>query len=585
MRFSEGEGILAANDGSLGGWASFVQTDDYPCFTNNIPTGPFAPTGNTSSLDFGAIAAGQGGRAADLTAAGGDGTLGALNAFTLCGWLNARDLTAGWGGNRIAFALAWPDGPGFDLVQLANGALRIGINQWPDGANGGGPSSSPGVLRADPQTGAPNWVFFTVTYDPSLAAGQVKYYFGSPTALVTLDSAHDYTGGLANGGVIESTGFLTLGNFSDVVGARNETGPGGGSRLFRGLMDEVRVYDRAFELAEIQQAQLNGALPPVPVTITKQPASRTVFAGQSASFSVQANGTAPFTYQWRRGTVDIAGATDSTYTLAPATTADDGAVFTVKVGNASTPAGVWSEPAALTVLPENGHKVFVSFSEGGSTVTNLGNLAGYGVFAVTGGYPVGSANVPTGPFAPTDNIGSLDFGGIAAGQGGRAVDLTNRIDNTVGPMTAFTITGWLNCSDLTEGWGGNRIAFALASPGGAGFDLVQTANGALRLGVNQWPDAGAGGPFSSDGRITADPALGAANWVFFAVTYESAAPFGNVTYYFGSPDQAAELDAALDYPQGALQQTGPLTIGNFSSVASGLATRPGRAAAAGASAG
>ena len=77
-------------------------------------------------------------------AASGDGTLGALNAFTICGWLNARDLTEGWGGNRIAFALASPDGPGFDLVQVGNGALRIGINQWPDGANGGGPRVPPG---------------------------------------------------------------------------------------------------------------------------------------------------------------------------------------------------------------------------------------------------------------------------------------------------------------------------------------------------------------------------------------------------------------------------------------------------------
>jgi hypothetical protein len=567
FRFSEGSGTLADNTGSLGGSAPLLQTDEYPLFTNSVPAGIFAPAANTSALDFGAIAAGQGGRAVDLTAASGDGTLGALNAFTVCGWLNARNLSEGWGGNRIAFALAGPDGPGFDLVQVSSGALRIGINQWPDGGNGGGPLSSTGVIKADPQTGAANWVFFTVTYDPSLDSGHLKYYFGSPTVLASLDRAHNYTGGLANGGVIESSGFLTLGNFSDVVGARNETGPGGGSRVFRGLMDEVRIYDRAFELAEVQQAQLNGALPPVPVTITKQPAGRTVFAGQPASFSVQANGSAPFTYQWQRGTTDIAGATESSYTLAAAATGDNGATFRVKVSNAATPAGVWSETAPLTVLAEDGHKVFVSFSEGGSSVTNLGNLAGNGVFAVKDGYPVASAKVPAGTFAPTDNSSALDFGGIAAGQGGRAVDLTNRIDNTLGPMTAFTVTGWLNCSDLTEGRGGNRIAFALASPGGPGFDLVQLANGALRLGVNQWPDAGAGGPLSSEGKITADPDTGAANWVFFAVTYDSTLESGNATYYFGGPDQAAEADLTSDYLRGALQQSGALTIGNFSSVA------------------
>ena len=264
LRFSEGSGAAAANSGSLGGTAWLLQPDDYPLFTNNVPAGVFAPSGNAWSLDFGGIVAGQGGRAADLTAAVGDGTLGALNGFTICGWLNARDLNEGWGGNRITFALAGAPGPGFDLVQLANGALRVGINQWPDGGVGG-PQSSTGVIKADPQTGAANWVFFAVTYDSSLASGNVKYFFGSPTTLASLDGSHNYTGGLDNGGLIESSGFLTLGNFSDVVGARNELGPNGNSRVFRGLMDEVRIYDRALDLAEVQQAQLNGVLPPVPV--------------------------------------------------------------------------------------------------------------------------------------------------------------------------------------------------------------------------------------------------------------------------------------------------------------------------------
>ncbi len=567
FRFSEGSGGLAGNSGSLGGSAGILQPDDYPAFTNNVPSGTFAPGNNAAALDFGGIIAGQGGRSVDLTAGSGDGTLGPLNAFTVCGWANARDLTVGWGGNRIAFALAAPNGPGFDLVQLANGALRIGINQWPDGANGGGPQSSAGVLKADPQTAPANWVFFAVTYDPALEAGQLKYYFGSPSALAAPDTAHNYRGGLDNGGLIESTGFLTLGNFNDTVGARNETGPAGGSRVFRGILDEVRVYDQALDLTGVQQAQLNGALPPVPVTIVKQPAPQTVFAGQPATFSVQAGGSAPFTYQWQRNLADIPGANAASYILDPANAADNGAAFRVRISNTATPAGVWSDAAPLTVLAENGHKVFLSFSQGGTTVTNTGNLAGNGTFAVKDGYPVVAAAVPAGPFAPTSNLSCVDFGAIAAGQGGRAVDLTNRTDNTVGPLQAFTVTGWLNCRDLTEGWGGNRIVFALASPGGPGFDLVQTANGALRLGVNQWPDAGAGGPSSSEGRITADAQTSAANWVFFAVTYDGTQTAGNVTYYFGSANQAAEADLTLDYPQGEILQSGPVTLGNFSAVA------------------
>ncbi|MCW5557594.1 MAG: hypothetical protein KIT22_07165 [Verrucomicrobiae bacterium] len=565
LRFSE-SGDAAANSGSLGGSATLVQADEYPAVASNVPAGPYAPSGNSSALDFGDIAAGEGGRAVDLYPLAGDGTLGALNAFTVCGWLNCRDLNEGWGGNRIAFALAEPNGPGFDLVQLANGALRIGINQWPDGGNGGGPQSSAGLVTPDPQAGAGNWVFFAVTYDAASATQNLRYYFGDTTRLASLDSAHNYTGGVDNGGAVEFTGTLTLGNFSEVVGARNETGPNGGSRVFRGLMDEVRIYDVALTQAEVQQAQLNGELPPEPVAISGPPLSQTVFAGQTVTFRVQATGSAPLSFQWQRNSEDIPGATEVVYTLPQVSTGDHGAVFRVKVSNAASPDGVFSDPATLSVVEETGHKVSLSFSESG-TVTNRGNLGGSGVYVVTDDYPQLSGNIPTGPFAPADNLAAVDFGSIADGQGGRAVDLQTAITPTLGPMAAFTVTGWLNCRDLTEGWGGNRIAFALASPNGPGFDLVQTAAGALRLGVNQWPDAGAGGPISSPDKITANPDTNPGNWVFFAVTYDSTVEFGQVAYYFGTPDQAAEADVVADYLQGAIEESGALSIGNFGAVA------------------
>ena len=61
--------------------------------------------------------------------------------------------------------------------------------------------------------------------------------------------------------------------------------------------------------------------------ITSHPASVTVSAGQPASFSVSASGTAPLSYQWQRNGGNIPGATAPTYTLATTTLADDGAVF------------------------------------------------------------------------------------------------------------------------------------------------------------------------------------------------------------------------------------------------------------------
>ena len=85
----------------------------------------------------------------------------------------------------------------------------------------------------------------------------------------------------------------------------------------------------------------------VPPSITTQPASQTVTAGQSATFSVAASGTAPLSYQWRKNGTAISGATSASYTTPTTTTADNGAQFTVVVSNSA--GSVTSNAATLTV--------------------------------------------------------------------------------------------------------------------------------------------------------------------------------------------------------------------------------------------
>jgi hypothetical protein len=99
-----------------------------------------------------------------------------------------------------------------------------------------------------------------------------------------------------------------------------------------------------------------------PLTITTQPQSRTVTAGQSATFSVVATGTAPITYQWRRNEESISGATGASYTTPATTFADNGSRFDVVVvnsvgtitSNAATltvqsPPQITTQPTSLTV--------------------------------------------------------------------------------------------------------------------------------------------------------------------------------------------------------------------------------------------
>jgi len=87
-------------------------------------------------------------------------------------------------------------------------------------------------------------------------------------------------------------------------------------------------------------------LQPTAPAITSQPSDQTVTLGESASFSVTASGFPDPTYQWRKGSVNITGATSATFTIGTTTTNDTGS-YDVVVTN---PSGKATSPAAtLTV--------------------------------------------------------------------------------------------------------------------------------------------------------------------------------------------------------------------------------------------
>ena len=80
--------------------------------------------------------------------------------------------------------------------------------------------------------------------------------------------------------------------------------------------------------------------------ITTQPSSQTINAGNSVTFTAAAGGNPTPTYQWRKDTVKISGATSATYTIATVATGDAGS-YTVTVTNSA--GSVTSGAAALTV--------------------------------------------------------------------------------------------------------------------------------------------------------------------------------------------------------------------------------------------
>jgi hypothetical protein len=83
--------------------------------------------------------------------------------------------------------------------------------------------------------------------------------------------------------------------------------------------------------------------------IASQPANVSVTVTTTATFSVQATGKEPLTYQWSLGSTPISSATSANYITPPTALTDSGGMFTVTVTNSL--GSVTSSAAKLTVAP------------------------------------------------------------------------------------------------------------------------------------------------------------------------------------------------------------------------------------------
>jgi photosystem II stability/assembly factor-like uncharacterized protein len=123
-----------------------------------------------------------------------------------------------------------------------------------------------------------------------------------------------------------------------------------------------------------------GSTPPaapsaVAPVILSQPQSVSTFEGMNATFSVQASGTAPLNYQWRRDGLAIAGADQSSYQFA-ATLADNGVQFSVIVSNS-----VGSVPSNAALLTVGAMPVVPTIVSG--PVSPLADIGGSATLQVT----------------------------------------------------------------------------------------------------------------------------------------------------------------------------------------------------------
>ena len=216
-------------------------------------------------------------------------------------------------------------------------------------------------------------------------------------------------------------------------------------------------------------------------TITTQPVSPiTISAGQSASFSVTASGTAPLAYQWARYGVPVAGATSATLSITNAQSADAGA-YTVDVTNAyglgrsnvgsltvtSAAPAVSTQPQSASVIAGQG----VSFS-----------VIATGTSPFTYQWKKGGVSV-SGATSATLTLSNVQNGDA----GSYTVVVTNSVSSTTSAAATLTVNAKTMATvvlgSLSATYDGSaHAATATTTPASLAFDL--TYNGSATAPTN-----------------------------------------------------------------------------------------------------
>ncbi len=186
------------------------------------------------------------------------------------------------------------------------------------------------------------------------------------------------------------------------------------------------------------------------LSITTQPASQTIAAGATATFTVVASGTGTLTYQWRRNGTAITGATSASYTTPVLALTDSGATFSVVVADAfgssvtSSDATltvvnaltITTQPASQTVV-EGATATFTVAATGTGTLTYQWRRNGTAITGAT----LASYTTPVATLADTGAVFSVVVGdGIGGSVTSANATLTVRASVAAG---LFTFTGSL----------------------------------------------------------------------------------------------------------------------------------------------
>jgi len=195
------------------------------------------------------------------------------------------------------------------------------------------------------------WHHYALTMNESGATSLFKMY---------VDGYEVDAGGAPGGIQLFINDYFTIGGF-----------PPGYTYEYQGMMSEMRV---TFGILNPAQFLIGAGLPKI--FINQQPQNTGVVTNSPATFRVFAtiqngNPPPPLQYQWQRNGANIAGATNSSYTLPSPTLSDNSAQFDV-VLSAPPATPVTSSNATLTVTT-NATLADWKFNAANPTVDSSGN--------------------------------------------------------------------------------------------------------------------------------------------------------------------------------------------------------------------
>jgi alpha-tubulin suppressor-like RCC1 family protein len=286
----------------------------------------------------------------------------------------------------------------------------------------------------------------------------------------------------------------------------------------------------------------------IPV-ITRQPLGDSVIAGVEVTFSVDATGSPPLTYQWLKDGINIPQATNATYSIAPVSTNDTGA-YSVMVTNGG--GSVTSDPALLTVLGTPANDAFAARIALSGLDTEV---AGYNYFAgLESGEPKhanrnGGASVWWTWTAPANGVVTIDTMGssfdtlLAVYRGDRLADLESQADDddSGGNGTSqlhFTASFGVSYQIAVDGYGGQTgnivlhlhqvpgapaiTSATMPNHGVAGQNAIftLTAIGALPMHY-QWQHNGTNIQGANDTRLTLSPVTASSSGTYSVLVNNS----------------------------------------------------------------